>query len=168
MSTTAKDLHKVIRLGTVKHGWDKTAYSVFCAIKFTDGRLSITGVEGPLASGNARGGCGQIEIVPDSITSFAPGWDREKLAQFKAVWDKWHLNDLKAGTPAQEAYLETQTFPGHPTNHYDWACKVLAEAGLNPDSGYSYGSKWLRVEVPDEIIDFLQSLPDTDKTPAWV
>lgn len=37
-----------------------------------------------------------------------------------------------------------------------------------PTCGYKYGSAWLREELPTEIVDFLMSLPDTDKTPAWV
>lgn len=34
--------------------------------------------------------------------------------------------------------------------------------------GYKYGTAWRTVEVPPEIITFLQSLPDASKTPAWV
>ena len=34
--------------------------------------------------------------------------------------------------------------------------------------GYRYGSEWLKEELPGEVIEFLESLPDTDITPAWV
>lgn len=34
--------------------------------------------------------------------------------------------------------------------------------------GYKYGTKWLKKELPQSVIDFISSLPDTDKTPAWV
>lgn len=34
--------------------------------------------------------------------------------------------------------------------------------------GYRYGSAWLKEEVPAEVLAFLESLPETDKTPAWV
>jgi hypothetical protein len=37
-----------------------------------------------------------------------------------------------------------------------------------PVCGYKYGSAWLREEVPAEVIDFLNSLPDADRQPAWV
>lgn len=33
--------------------------------------------------------------------------------------------------------------------------------------GYKYGSAWLFEEVPADVVAFLASLPDTDKTPAW-
>ena len=88
------------------------------------------------------------------------------------IWDKWHLNDMRAGTPAQTEYLDTikSEFPGYPTSHYEWACNQLAEVGLNPDpeTDYRYGSAWLREEVPQDVIDWLFSLPNTDRQPAWV
>ena len=54
-----ENFNKVIRIGTVTEG--PASASVFCSIKFTDGKLSITGVVGPRASGNCAGSCGQIE-----------------------------------------------------------------------------------------------------------
>lgn len=37
-----------------------------------------------------------------------------------------------------------------------------------PVCGYKYGSAWLKEAVPAEVISFLESLPETDKIPAWV
>lgn len=37
-----------------------------------------------------------------------------------------------------------------------------------PICGYSIGSSWLRREIPQDVIEFLNSLPDTDQKPAWV
>ena len=34
--------------------------------------------------------------------------------------------------------------------------------------GYKYGSQWLREDLPADVIRFLESLPETDITPAWV
>jgi len=34
--------------------------------------------------------------------------------------------------------------------------------------GYKYGSAWLKEPLPDDVIQFLESLPETDKKPAWV
>lgn len=156
---------KIVRLGVGKSG------NVYCKITFEAGCLSITGVEGPLANGDARGGCGQIvmSLKAEDIQP-APGWDTAKIQQFLAYWDKWHLNDMQAGTPEQMAELEKHKhkYPGYPMHHYDWAKGVLKEAGLQPHNGYDYGTKWLRVEVPEDVLEFLKSLPETDKTPAWV
>lgn len=154
---------KVVRLG---HG---ASGNVYCKIELRDGRLSISGVEGPLQNGDARGGCGQIvmHLKPEDIKP-APGWDTTRLQQFLGYWKEWHLNDMKAGTPEQTAELKKHKYPGYPVSHYDWAKGILEKAGLQPHNGYSYGSKWLRVEVPAEVLEFLKSLPDTDKQPAWV
>ena len=37
-----------------------------------------------------------------------------------------------------------------------------------PVCGYKYGTSWLKEEVPQEVIDWLFSLPDTKTQPAWV
>lgn len=37
-----------------------------------------------------------------------------------------------------------------------------------PVCGYKYGSAWKHEDVPQEIIDWLFSLPDTKVTPAWI
>lgn len=166
---------KIIRIGTRRDYAEQRAFSVFCKITWTDGRLSITGVEGPTRDGNAIGGCGQIVM---SLTepgtnaewvTFADGWDLEKARAFLAVWDRWHLNDMQAGDPEQRAYLRANPVEAR-GDHYTAACAALAAAGLhpNPATGYRYGSGWLREEVPADVLDYLRNLPDTDRTPAWV
>lgn len=158
---------KVVRIGTT------AAYgrpvSVFCNIEMEDGNLSITGVEGPKSNGDAIGSCGQIVMSMDiDVITPAPAWDKAMLSQFVNVWKCWHLNDMNAGTPEQKAELAKHKFPGYPLSHFEWARGVLTAADLQPHNGYSYGSKWLRQEVPAEVVAFLQALPDTDVTPAWV
>jgi len=37
-----------------------------------------------------------------------------------------------------------------------------------PVCGYEYGSAWKRQKVPKEVIAFINSLPETKKTPAWI
>ena len=36
-----------------------------------------------------------------------------------------------------------------------------------PVCGYKYGTNWLKEDLPDDVIAFLQSLPDTKIQPAW-
>lgn len=165
---------KVINPGSIKR-WEGGRYmSIFCQINFNDGKLSISGVEGPLRSGNCLGSCGQIDMHlrgKQGEIKLARGWTRELLAKFFEVWERWHLNDMKAGTPAQMAELEKHTFPEGHGNHYEWAKGILANAGLFHDhsrNGYTYGTAWLREEVPADVIQFLESLPESEKVPAWV
>ena len=174
-------MNKVVRIGTGKT-YGGRGYSIFCKVEYKDGKLSISGVEGPTASGNALGACGQIDMHLRSEQhniKLAPGWTRAKLAKFFEVWEQWHLNDMKAGTPVQEAYLkehaaEYEAFKAKASkyvSHYEWATDALNKAGLNPapdKPGYAYGSAWLSTEVPSDVIEFLEALPDTDKQPAWV
>jgi hypothetical protein len=177
---------KVIRVGTVETNRGKWG-SVYAKVEFDDnGNLSISGVIAPLPSGNALGGAGQIDmgfahrnpedddlrtdnpIKPEEIR-FAKGWDKEKWLDFLDVWKKYHLNDMKAGTPKQEEALRKWRAK-HKIKEwvYDESVKYLKSIGLYNDGGYRYGTGWLREEVPESAIAFLKSLPDTDKKPAWV
>ena len=149
---------------------------LYAKVQFKDGKLTITGVEGPLPNGNARGSCGQIVMSEWDITDYALGWSPELVQEFREVWNRWHLNDLKAGSPAQEQYLRDHPVNAvYPESHYDKASKALEEAGLNPDPGYlhegrpyKYGTRWLREEVPAEVLEWLRGLPPAISTPAWI
>ena len=44
--------------------------------------------------------------------------------------------------------------------------KLRTRAWTLPDTGYRYGSAWLKEPLPQSVIDFLTSLPDTDRTPC--
>lgn len=143
---------------------------VFVFVKYDGARLSITGVEGPKANGNCRGSCGQLGTF--AKVQAAPGVD---LARLRRAWDEWHLNDMRAGSPAQCAHLKAHPITDR-LNYYDAACASLAAAGLNPDPGhlidgkpYRYGSRWLSEPVPEGVLQFLASLPDNsaDVPAAW-
>lgn len=147
---------KVVRIGKTPDG------NLYCKITYKTKEqgstenigkpiLSISGVVGPLRSGDCRGGCGQIIMSPWEITEFAPGWDDVLVGMFRAAWEDYHLNDLQAGCFHQREL------------------KTKIECGtICPVCGYSYGAKWLYKEIPTDVIEFLRSLPDTDITPAWV
>lgn len=163
-------MSKTIRIGVADLGYGTA--DLFCKIVFDDGKLSITGVEGPKANGDCKGSCGQIIMHPWVIVEYAPGWNADLVSKFRSVWQEWHLNDMQAGTPAQTAFLKENRadYPGHPVSHYEWAKIALKEARLDPDpdNGYSYGSAWLKVKVPEDVLKFLESLPEADIQPAWV
>lgn len=166
-----EDFIKIVRLGTGRWG------DIFAKITFRGDRLSIVGVEGPKLNGDAYGGCGQIYgsyLTPEQraeIKNPAPKWDAEKIAQFFATWKRWHLNDMRAGSPAQEEYLRAHPVSySYPKSHYDAAREALSAAGLHPDpsNGYLYGSAWLTEPVPADVLEWLRALPDADIQPAWV
>tara|TARA_Y100000034_G_C6910321_1_gene424399 strand:- start:18683 stop:19123 length:441 start_codon:yes stop_codon:yes gene_type:complete len=102
----------------------------------------------------------------DEIKDLFP--EDEMVSRIYKVWKKWHLNDMHAGSPDQEAYLAKLDYEG--SDHYSWAKETLEEAGLNPDPNYmhngepySYGSAWLKVDLPAEVIDEVMSWPSGEE-----
>lgn len=146
---------------------------MFAEIELKDGKLSIHGVIGPTRHGNAIGSSGQIDMEFDhqnpahndkrynepikaSELRFASGWNRDTWYRFLEAWKLWHLNDMHAGCEHQRALgWEDEGYDKHPSE----AC---------PECGYKFGSKWNKVTVPVDALDFLRSLPATDRQPAWV
>jgi hypothetical protein len=171
--------HKVVRIGRGPSG------DVFCKIEVTEGRLSISGVEGPKRNGDARGSAGQIEMHEWNISEYAPGWNAELEQRFRAVWKGWHLNDMRAGCEHQRAegwdkrpiYADkpTTAYVDHPGGGKGWNMLTWLPEGRGgllgkacPTCGYRYGTQWLSEDLPAGVVEFLRGLPDTDKQPAWV
>ena len=153
--------------------------SVYCKIEYSeDGRLSITGVEGPLPSGNCLGACGQIDMDLKAryfIGHCAAGWDVVKIAKLLDVWDRWHLNDMHAGTPEQEQLIrDFRKMEAGKNASYEavkgYLSSVQRLMSVHPQTGqpYVYGTGWLFEAVPDDVLEWLMALPDADKAPAWV
>lgn len=127
-------------------------------INFEGDNLSITGTEG-------RDSGGQIIMHPWNIETYGHGIDAATVEKLRGIWGKWHLNDMQAGSPAQTAFLEAN--PVSRADHYAQACEALKAAGLNPDPNYfnngkpyKYGSAWLRIDVPPEVLQWLNNLPE--------
>jgi len=161
----------VVSPGAVK-GWNDRYMKVYVTIQYTsDGRLSITGVEGPRANGNCAGGCGQIQLDPEKFR-LNKGWTRAMVDDLRDVWERWHLNDLNAGTPAQMDALRSPEFRALGPYTYDGAVTFLKEQGLyevpSPDGrgSYRYGTAWLKEDVPEEVLARLFALPTDDGLPT--
>lgn len=110
---------------------------------------------------HAIGLAGQIveHLRQMKFSEFRDGWTAEKLETLLDVWEKYHNNDLRAGTPAQMAIVRP-FIKAHewPMNSYVYQCAELARHGLLEDGGYRYGTSWLYEPVPDSVIEFLNSL----------
>ena len=59
------------------------------------------------------------------------------------IWERWHLNDMNAGTMKQEKTLEKCD-----SNDYSNRCEFLKEKGLYEDRGYKFGHSWLCDPIP--------------------
>lgn len=147
-------------------------YDTFCKITYKDGKLSITGVEGPYKDGNCAGACGQIVMHEWEPTEYKEGWDAAKLDKFLRIWKRWYLNDMRAGSPAQERVIK-----GANLEDKTYAEKVIAldKLGFDPAPDYRHGGKpyyyggaWLLEPIPKVVLKWLAALPETTIQPAWV
>lgn len=187
-------MNKVMRIGTLPtHGGGRVSVYIKAEITEVNNKLSISGVIGPSRGGNAYGGCGQIDMefahrnpeyndkrYAESLTqpeefNFAPNWNRKLWLDLLEVWHNWHLNDMQAGCEHQQAmnwgHKELTLTNGE---HKTSGCvrpEEHPEGELTkpcPMCGYKYGTAWHHKELPQSVIDFIASLPETDKQPAWV
>ena len=196
---------KIIRIGTIKQGGRRA--SIYCKIEYTPrteprnklvelivramyknmGRLSITGVVGPLSSGNCLGGCGQINTTLYEARHdirHAPGWNFAKVRKFLQCWERWHLNDMRAGCEHQreaewsDRRIDPSELPKSSANRDERGIMAMwvrpdehADGLLTkpcPICGYKYGTSWFTEAIPQTVLDFLNSLPDADRSPAWI
>lgn len=160
---------KVIYIGKYKADGYQNKLNVFCKVEYQDQKLSISGVIGPLKNGNCQGSSGQMydSIIENLKTfDFADGWSKTIAFEFVELWKEWHLNDMQAGTPKQEAFIKEWI----KENKYDYTevCEALKKARLYTDKGYKYGSAWLSKEIPDKVLEFFNKLPEASKTPMWI
>jgi hypothetical protein len=91
------NFRRIYRIAIAHDEYRNRDYSIFVEVVYDGGRLSITGVEGPLPGGNAIGGCGQIcmHMDVDTMTPTAL-WTKPLLARLLEIWNEWHLNDMRA------------------------------------------------------------------------
>ena len=98
-------------IGTVREEWGLQHLHV--EIELTAERLSISGTYGTareLRRGDGSGGqCGDTfrEWLDAGKIDYAPGWTVERLRELLDAWDRWHLNDMRAGCPHQRAGIAT-------------------------------------------------------------
>lgn len=112
---------------------DKEKQKVKLKIELKEGRFSI--------SGDCGGSFGQC------YDSIKPTPTQKKII---AIWKKYHLNDMNAGTPEQEKALKG--FKGD----YDAQCEHLKKKGLyevtlKNGKPYKYGTGWITRELPTDL-----------------
>ena len=157
-------MKRITQIATYE-GYNGVTRDVFITVEYSDSKLSITGVEGPRLNGNCWGGCGQI--IGSDWVGYKPcnGIDLDRL---RSIWDRWHLNHMNAGTIAQEEFLrDNRVVAVYPESQYTADCELLSANNLNPDGDYIYGTLWLKEDVPQDVIDWLDKLPDNSASYPW-
>lgn len=140
--------------------------NIFVTVSYDGKRLSICGVVGQMGNGNCTGNCGQID--PITVVEYASGWNADMVAELNKVWERWHLNDMRAGTPIQEAFVRLLKSFGWKYDYTD-ACERMKVAEIYEMNGYKYGHSWLTEIVPQDVIAFLEGLPTSNVSApsAW-
>lgn len=137
-------MKKTIVLGYVKFPYeDKRRKAIVeVELKNTDGKykLSMCGEIKKCSWGQCNEEIKKYMVAP-----------RMNFDRIMEVWEKYHLNDMHAGTQAQEkfvrAYCENHSYD------YKTICEELKKAGLYEDNGYKYGSGWLYEPIPESVLD---------------
>lgn len=97
----------IIIINPINKTEDNKTYPVFIKITYKNGKLSLSGVEGPRLNGNAWGSSGQIDthlkIEDRKNWTYQEGWSDSKMNKLLDIWDKWHLNDMNPACEHQEA-----------------------------------------------------------------
>ena len=130
-----------------------------------DLRVTLRQVEKGLSLGISGNWCGMAgQILPairehmNRITIWHDGWTAEKLAQLLEVWEQWHLNDVRAGTPEQRKILKDIEKQRGISLHYEQACRELQIHGMYNHNGHIYGSARLFEPLPEDVIAFIMAL----------
>jgi hypothetical protein len=91
--------------------------------------------------------------ILDELDKFKYLGGNELFQKIHRLWKAYHLNDMHAGTPEQEKWLEEhRTWRGD----YKKDCECLEKAGLltvrikGRSKPYKYGSEWLYWPIPEE------------------
>lgn len=133
------------------HGRGRKVNKVELTWSVEEGRFAMSG---GVWNGNGTDytACGQMV---DDVAQMFP--HNAKVQRMAAIWRRWHLNDLKAGSAVQEAYLREwpiyRSEYAYPRSYFEVASQVLTAAGLNPDpDGYVYGTAWKREALPADVL----------------
>ena len=112
--------------------WDNKYWPVFIKVETERGYLSFSGVHGPLKSGNAKGGAGQIDM---EFKHRNPNHDDNRTSQF--------LSPLLTFNWSRKKWYDLLEY------WHDWHLKPIDE-------------------VPENVIEFLESLPESKIKPNWI
>lgn len=92
----------------------------------------------------------------DAIAETSVG-SNSTFKEIYRLWKLYHLNNMHAGTPKQEAYLKSLNAPDI-TCDYKSTCKALESADLLNDNGYTYGLSWLYEPIPEADLNRIKEL----------
>ncbi len=86
--------------------------------------------------------------------------DKGEILKLLDIWDRWHLNTMRAGTSRQQEIIRPWLKQTRESGYKDYTeqCDYLFSHGLLIDDGYKYGTAWLYEPLPDDVITFISGL----------
>lgn len=140
-------MFKEIKLGLI----GRRPVMVEIAINTSD-NLRISGNVGAISFGQIRD-----ELL--NIEKLAEGWTVGKVAKLHQIWKEYHLNDMQAGSPAQRAWIAQTGIVKYDDILAQMPADILHDATeLRNGKPYTYGSAWLRMDIPADVLEWLRAL----------
>ncbi len=166
-------------------GRDADGSRVTLRLELNADKLSICG------SSRSSGGQMQDTIRQElDAGTFKPAIPAADLREILDIWDRWHLNDMKAGCEHQraEGWDKRPIDPAKPLNTYglhfegqkspSWNMLSWVRPSEHPEGlltkpcpvcGYKYGTEWKKETLPDQVrarvAELFNSKPDNDEGP---
>lgn len=104
--------------------------------------------------GNPSSAGQMIDEIVD-VTKPAAGWTLDEIAELRALWERWHLNLMRAGCAHQTVVWEDKPYR-RPSLTLTQPC---------PRTLYRYGTAWLAEPLPDDVVARIRHL-DRDRSQA--
>lgn len=150
-------MRKIISFGKIDfNNTGKKINEVEIEVSFENDRLSICG-----SVWNSK----KTDIIMGGqcLDSLKPFFKHNKKFNYLfTIWNEYHLNDMKAGSPLQEAFIKNLNLKQY---DYESVCKELKNAGLlidesyiHNDKPYQYGTAWLFNPIPDSVKNYIQTI----------
>lgn len=129
-----EDFKRSIKIGT-KHSGNGGYLPVYVEIEYKGGRLSLHGHIGQRQWGQIQDNLVGKHANWSKLTE---GWNYKRLHQLVRAWERWHLNDMRSGTPDQMFVVrQLADIPKYPMSYYEFMCEMLDQIGLYRDEHYT-------------------------------
>lgn len=99
-------------------------------------------------------GAGQIVDTLADIVTPAPGWTLEEIRELATLWDRWHLNTMRAAC----AHMVPGDLVREDNGYGGTRISTSDPRNVCPDTGYRYGHAWLVEPVPADVVARLEEL----------
>ena len=153
-----------INLGSIDVTGKGYRYEAFIEIELEDAdtdkpRFSVCG---SVRTHNGGWGYGGQCLDAMNRAKFMSQTSRKVFDKIYRLWKLYHLNDMHAGTPSQEAEIKKWNLT-HNYNYTD-AVEYLDSIGMltveHDGKPYRYGSAWLYEPIPSDDLHLINSLLD--------